>query len=165
LRAPQRTFAYYVLRTTYCVLRTDEPCLAGEIIEAEYPHITWSPCAAHVCDLALEDIFKLDFFKELHTATKGFVAFITNHHHTLAAWRAHQAAARDGKVLQLIKPGETRFASALLMIERTLKVKDKLQQFVVCDLFNDAVSTMKPADKVRCALQLLCCSTAGASAG
>lgn len=103
---------------------------------------------AHVCDLALEGIFALSYFKEVHSNTKGFVGFINNHHHTLAAWRQHQANA-EGSVLQLIKPGETRFASALLMIERTIKVKAKLQQFVVSDNWNNAIATMKAADKVR----------------
>lgn len=121
---------------------------AGALIEAQYPHITWSPCVAHVCDLALEGIFALSYFKEVHSNTKGFVGFINNHHHTLAAWRQHQANA-EGSVLQLIKPGETRFASALLMIERTIKVKAKLQQFVVSDNWNNAIATMKAADKVR----------------
>lgn len=121
---------------------------AGALIEAQYPHITWSPCVAHVCDLALEGIFALSYFKEVHSNTKGFVGFINNHHHTLAAWRQHQENA-EGSVLQLIKPGETRFASALLMIERTIKVKAKLQQFVVSDNWNNAIATMKAADKVR----------------
>lgn len=121
---------------------------AGALIEATYPHITWSPCVAHVCDLALEDIFKLDYFKEVHTNTKAYVTFINNHHHTLSAWRQHQAAA-GGSVLQLLKPGETRFASALLMIERTISVKSKLQQFVVSDSWNNAISSMKRDDKVR----------------
>lgn len=124
---------------------------AGALIEVEYPHITWSPCVAHVCDLALEDIFKLDYFKEVHTTTKGFVTFINNNHHTLSAWRQHQATA-GGSMLQLVKPGETRFASPLLMIERTISVKAKLQQFVVSHSWNNAINTMKRHDKVR-----VCC--------
>jgi hypothetical protein len=49
---------------------------AGALIEARWPHITWSPCAAHVCDLAIEDIFKLDLFKSLFEETKSYVTFI-----------------------------------------------------------------------------------------
>jgi Protein of unknown function (DUF 659) len=49
---------------------------AGALIMARWPHITWSPCAAHVCDLAIEDIFKLDLFKSLLQETKDFITFI-----------------------------------------------------------------------------------------
>ena len=49
---------------------------AGAIIMDTYDHIFWSPCVAHVCDLALEDIFKLDKFNDIYTSTKDFVTFI-----------------------------------------------------------------------------------------
>jgi hypothetical protein len=49
---------------------------AGQLITAAYPHITWSPCVAHICDLALEDIFKLDFFKHTHAQTKEYIIFV-----------------------------------------------------------------------------------------
>jgi hypothetical protein len=49
--------------------------------------------------------------------------------------------------LELVKPGETRFASAFTMLERILKVKPKAQQFVVHDSFTAAVSNMKKKDK------------------
>lgn len=137
---------------------------AGQLIQQRYPHITWSPCAAHVCDLALEGIFALPFFKDVHLSTKGFVTFINNHHHTLAAWRQHGSSSTPGasssqnaaaagtpasSTLALLKPGDTRFASALLMIERTLKVQAKLEQFVVSDGWKAAINSMKPAEKVR----------------
>jgi hypothetical protein len=53
-----------------------------------YPHITWTSCTAHCCDLALEDICKIDFFKDLVKETKDVVQFITNHHATNAIFRA-----------------------------------------------------------------------------
>jgi hypothetical protein len=114
-----------------------------------------------VCDLALEDIFKIDYFKEVHDDTKGFVTFINNHQATLAAWRNHtatdgaidltgQASSDSSKFLALLKPGETRFASAFLMLERTLKVRTRLEQFVVSDGWKAAIADMKRADKVGC---------------
>jgi hypothetical protein len=114
-----------------------------------------------VCDLALEDIFKLDYFKSVHDDTKGFVTFINNYQATLAAWRNHTAtdgaidhtgqpasSSASSKVLALVKPGETRFASAFLMLERTLKVRSRLEQFVVSDGWKAAIADMKRADKV-----------------
>ena len=133
---------------------------AGEDLAAAYPHITWSPCVAHVCDLALEDMFKLGYFSGVHAQTKVYVTFIRNHHHLLAAWRDLQmpvpAPTDAGELakllktykLQLLKPGETRFASAFLMLERVCAVKAKLQQFVVCDAWASVIRTMKPADRV-----------------
>ncbi|XP_058214114.1 uncharacterized protein LOC131325717 isoform X2 [Rhododendron vialii] len=36
---------------------------AGRLLEAERPHLFWSPCTAHCLDLMLEDIFKLPNLK------------------------------------------------------------------------------------------------------
>jgi Protein of unknown function (DUF 659) len=49
---------------------------AGQLLMEAYPHITWSPCVAHVCDLALEDIFKIEYFKGTLTDTKEYIIFI-----------------------------------------------------------------------------------------
>ncbi|KAL7585739.1 hypothetical protein Lser_V15G44315 [Lactuca serriola] len=38
--------------------------LAGRIVEEKYPHIYWTPCAAHCINLMLEDIFKLPHLKK-----------------------------------------------------------------------------------------------------
>jgi hypothetical protein len=92
-----------------------------------------------VCDLALEDIFNLPYFKEVHTNTKAFVSFI-NHHATLAAWRELGIAGLDTSTLTpeqvaealkssqlaLLRLGETRFASAILMLERSAECRVKL---------------------------------------
>jgi hypothetical protein len=49
---------------------------AGALVEARFPHIVWSPCAAHVCDLAFEDIFKMEPFKDILEGTKDYITFI-----------------------------------------------------------------------------------------
>jgi hypothetical protein len=49
---------------------------AGAIIEAKWPHIKWAPCAAHTCDLFLEDVFKMDPFKNIYEQTKLYITFI-----------------------------------------------------------------------------------------
>lgn len=119
---------------------------AGKLIEERFPHITWSPCVAHVCDLALEDIFALDYFKDVHAKTKGYVGFITNHHATLAAWREHKDPGAEARIngLELLKPGDTRFASAFLMLERVQEVKGRLQQLVVSNKWESIVGKMLP---------------------
>lgn len=83
-----------------------------------------------------------------------------NHHATLAAWRLLNVNELEGLTeelkaeleaiikLQLLKPGDTRFCSAFLMLERVLKVKTKLQQLVVSDRWLAAVRTLRAADQV-----------------
>lgn len=196
---------------------------AGAIIEGKYPGIFWSPCVAHVCDLALEDIFKAEELSSVHIETKEMIKFIKcvhmlfavctqntitilpnsmhgacvdqhnhlvecmhlhmgvgravfttclksdlllvihprYHHATLAAWRlmvgaptgqlTAKAAAELEAIckLELVKPGETRFATAFTMLERLLQVKPKAQQFVVHDSFTAAVSNMQKKDKEK----------------
>ncbi|KAF8065964.1 RNF32 [Scenedesmus sp. PABB004] len=133
---------------------------AGVLIMARWPHITWSPCVAHVCDLALEDLFsKVDSFKAAHEENKAFITFVRNHHSTLAAWKqfnhsdatgatdAERSELQRTNKLQLIKPGETRFASAHLMLERVAKLKSKIRQYVVSEHWAVAISNFKPGDK------------------
>jgi hypothetical protein len=127
---------YVLLGRLQVVTDSAASCVAaGGLVELQYPHITWSPRAAHVCDLALEDIFGLDYFKSIYSEIKEYVAFYTNHHATLAAWRDHQPVIAEGASsqnaaeqrrvygLQLITPGETRLASAHLVLARVLAVK------------------------------------------
>ena len=37
--------------------------VAGKLVEEKYPHIDWTPCAAHCIDLMFEDIFKMAHLK------------------------------------------------------------------------------------------------------
>lgn len=115
---------------------------AGDAIMVRYPHITWSGCAAHTCDLALEDIFKLEYFKQIYTSIKEMVQFINNHQHTQAAWRNISNRA-------LLKPGETRFASEFIMLERAYDRKAQLQQLVVSEGWHAAIATMRVGDQAH----------------
>ncbi|GER40428.1 hAT transposon superfamily [Striga asiatica] len=40
--------------------------LAGHYLEGKYPHLYWSPCAAHCLDLMLEDIFKIPYLQRTY---------------------------------------------------------------------------------------------------
>ncbi|XP_073153018.1 uncharacterized protein [Henckelia pumila] len=39
---------------------------AGRLLENNFPHLYWTPCAAHCIDLILEEIFKIPLLKSLH---------------------------------------------------------------------------------------------------
>ena len=69
------------------------------IINAEFPHIICAWCTAHVMDLLLEDIGKMDFFKEIWAQGKAVVIWI----------RGHQSfAAKFSKISKksLLLPGD-----------------------------------------------------------
>jgi hypothetical protein len=71
--------------------------------------------------------------------------FITNHHKSLALFR-------ELSDLDLLKPGETRFATNFIMLDRMLKVKAALQQLVVGPAFtgwNEHSQQAEEGDYVR----------------
>ncbi|KAL6559734.1 hypothetical protein OROGR_004851 [Orobanche gracilis] len=45
--------------------------LAGKLLEDKYPHLYWTPCAAHCLDLIFEDIFKLPDLKRTFERAKN----------------------------------------------------------------------------------------------
>ena len=113
-------------------------CVAARrILNEQYPSITSSPCVAHCIDLLLEDIGKLQWanaiIKDGHTVVK----FVTTHQASLAFFRSHS------KDLELLKPGETRFASFFIMLQRLHKTKDALQETVTDREYKKWVSAPK----------------------
>lgn len=96
---------------------------AGQLVTEKYPHILCSPDPTHGVDLFFEDIAKLDWVKPLLNKAKKVNAFITNHHATLALFRAKST-------LQLLKPGDTRFGTNFIMLERLCKVQEALERTV-----------------------------------
>jgi hypothetical protein len=84
----------------------------------------WTPCTPHCLDLLLEDVGKLPWAAEVVAEAKVVVKFITNHHQS-------QALFRGKSTLDLLKPGDMRFATNFIMLDRMLKVREALQKLVV----------------------------------
>jgi hypothetical protein len=103
---------------------------AGRKLEARFPHITFTPCTPHCLDLLLEDMGKLDWVSSIIAEAKTTLKFITNHHKSLALFR-------NLSKLELLKPGETRFATNFIMLQRMHEVKASLQQLVVSDAWGE----------------------------
>ncbi len=82
------------------------------------------PCTPHCLDLLLEDVGKLPWATEVVAEAKAVVKFITNHHRSQALFRGKSA-------LDLLKPGDTCFATNFIMLDRMLKVREALQELVV----------------------------------
>jgi hypothetical protein len=97
---------------------------AGRLVEQECFWIMWMPCTPHCLDLFLEDVGKLPWVAEVVAEAKAVVKFITNHHR-------NQALFRGKSPLDLLKPGDTHFATNFIMLDRMLEVREALQELVV----------------------------------
>jgi hypothetical protein len=60
---------------------------AGRVITNRYPNISHAPCAAHLLDLWMEDVGKLQPMKELMEQANDLVRFVANHQKTLSLLR------------------------------------------------------------------------------
>ncbi len=92
---------------------------ASRKLEARFPHITFTPCTPHCLDLLLEDMGKLDWVSSVIAEVRTTLKFITNHHKSLALFRSLSK-------LELLKPGETKFATNFIMLQRMHEVKASL---------------------------------------
>ncbi len=103
---------------------------AGRKLEAHFPHITFTPCTLHCLDLLLEDMGKLDWVSSVIAETRTSLKFIRNHHKSLVLFRSLSK-------LELLKPGETSFATNFIMLQRMHEVKASLQQLMVSDVWGE----------------------------
>ena len=112
---------------------------AGKLLMEKYPNIVSSPCSAHCLDLLLEDIGKMHWVCAVINQGKEVVKFITNHQQALAIYRLHGN-------LELLKPGETQFATNFVMLQRLQQCKDELQETVVSKEYKQWISKPKYKD-------------------
>ncbi|MCO5604940.1 hypothetical protein L7F22_059115 [Adiantum nelumboides] len=103
--------------------------LAGQLIELEFKHIFWTPCATHCLNLLLKDLMAIEWIADAITKGKEVQQFITNHDATRAMFGKHSK-------LKLVRPGETRFASHFMMLHRLVRVKTALKHLVTCEEWN-----------------------------
>jgi hypothetical protein len=124
--------------------------IASRLVEQEFSWITWTPCTPHCLDLLLEDVGKLAWAAEVVAEAKAVVKFITNHHRSQALFRGKSA-------LDLLKPGDTRFATNFIMLDNMLEVREALQELVFnreWREWNGKSNHSDDGDKVRdCVLQ------------
>jgi len=61
---------------------------AGLIVEGQYNHIFWTPCAVHSLNLMLAKIGEIEWINEIYVASKEIQMFITNHSMSQAIYRS-----------------------------------------------------------------------------
>jgi hypothetical protein len=96
----------------------------GRIL-TEYPKLYWTPCAAHCLDLMLEDIAKLEKFKDWIVKGKRVTTFIYRHLKLLDKMREHT------KGNELVRPAATRFATTFCTMQSLHKNREALRSLLV----------------------------------
>lgn len=98
---------------------------AGRLLMIRYPHLFWTPCAAHCIDLMLEDLFNIPRFKDCIGKAMALNAFIYTKSGLVNMLRefTHQK--------ELIRPAKTRFATAFLTLSRIRNQKVNLRSMFI----------------------------------
>ena len=96
---------------------------AGRILEQRHPHLSWIPCTAHSCDLFLKAVGKTAWAKPLIKANTAIIKAINNRSRPLSIFHQYSKLA-------FVQHGETRFATNVLSIKRTLLLRPALRQTV-----------------------------------
>ncbi|KAJ9523716.1 hypothetical protein QJQ45_020138 [Haematococcus lacustris] len=123
---------------------------AGQKLEEDDElRVFFMPCGSHSLDLALEDIGKLPWAVETILLAKSLIHFIRARHFPLDLFRT---------VLELLRVGDTRFASVLIMLERLVRVFPVLDAMVVDNRYTtwvnaQAAGTRSGAAKIRSLVQ------------
>jgi hypothetical protein len=94
---------------------------AGRLVEAEYPTIFWSPCAAHCLNLIMKDISEMDHVADAVRRATAITKFIYNHIFVLSLLRK-----RDGWT-EIVRPGPTRFATTFIALQSLVAHSNDLQ--------------------------------------
>lgn len=96
---------------------------------AEYPHITWQPCAAHTINLMLKEIASFNEVAEVVHSAQRMCKFFYNHN------RLH-AMMREKIGGELVRWNATRFGTVFLFLQSFWDRKDKFQAWMVSDEWN-----------------------------
>ncbi|TXG48622.1 hypothetical protein EZV62_024497 [Acer yangbiense] len=131
--------------------------LAGKLLEAKYPNLFWTPCAAHCLDLILEDIFKIPNMKQT------FERAISVHSYIYGRTGLVNMMRQFTKMKELLRPAKTSTkevheevtSGLLLCIERLVpdvltrcKIDDELVKYKRAEgLFGSAMAIRRRTEK------------------
>ncbi|GBG86279.1 hypothetical protein CBR_g41273 [Chara braunii] len=120
-------------------------------------NIPWVPCACHVCNLLMCDIASVPWIAEVILQGREITTFIKRHQRALAMFRRAgreyktQLDIKDGRPLELILPGETRFDTNFVMLQRLREVEAVLLAKVSHACWDDS-----PWDRTAASRALAC---------
>ncbi|KAL9861636.1 putative HAT dimerization domain, ribonuclease H-like superfamily [Arabidopsis thaliana] len=97
---------------------------AGKLLVEKFPTIAWSPCSAHCINLILEDVAKLPHVHHIVRRMSKVTIFVYNHKPALN-WVRKRSGWRE-----IIRPGETRFATTFIALQSLYQHKEDLQALV-----------------------------------
>jgi Protein of unknown function (DUF 659)/hAT family C-terminal dimerisation region len=99
---------------------TDNACRASwPLIETACPWVVCGACHPHVCDLLLEDIGKLEFFKAVFSEAHLLRSVVRSRGFAQAAYNSRCKT-------KLVLPGDTRFNTNVLGASNLLRNRDAL---------------------------------------
>nr|XP_025670108.1 uncharacterized protein LOC112769867 [Arachis hypogaea] len=93
---------------------------AGRLLEAEFPKLYWSPCAAHCINLMLQDIGKLNEVSETVSHASKITKYIYNHCHPLYLMRKFTGGR------EILRPAPTHFATNFIALQNVVKLTEPL---------------------------------------
>ncbi|XP_025645006.1 uncharacterized protein [Arachis hypogaea] len=105
---------------------------AGRLLEAEFPKLYWSPCAAHCVNLMFQDIGKLQEVSQTVSQASLITKYIYNHCYPLFLMRKFTGER------EILRPAPTRFATNFIALQSILAQKDPLRAMVTSREFTSS---------------------------
>ena len=102
---------------------------SGALLCERYPTITWSPCAAHCINLIMKDICEMPHVHDLAVLASKVTCYVYNN-----KWPLNWMRQRQGWK-EIIRPGDTRFATTFIALKSLFDHKDDLQAMVTSQEF------------------------------
>lgn len=97
----------------------------GVRLVERYSIIYWSPCAAHYINLTVENVGKLPHVEKLTSNASKITVFVYSYKHILN-WLRNRLSWSE-----IIRLGETRFATSFIALQSLHVHKDYLQSMVL----------------------------------
>ncbi|XP_073053734.1 uncharacterized protein [Primulina eburnea] len=114
---------------------------AGRLLENNFPHLNWTPCAAPCLDLMLEEIFKISNLEKLHERALMVNVYIYNRPQLLSMMREF-TGQRD-----MVRTAKTRFATAFLTLKRFQVQQANLRKMFTSEEWEKSRYTREKAGK------------------
>ncbi|XP_015064737.2 uncharacterized protein LOC107009956 [Solanum pennellii] len=105
---------------------------AGSMMMGAYPHIYWTPCAAHCINLIFGDIFKVKPYASVFKKAIRIHSYISQRPLLLNLMR------KFTKERNLVKPAKTRFATAFLTLRAMYIQRKNLKTLVLSTEWNSS---------------------------